>query len=97
MKKTITALLLLIMFLSGCAALRMGTLQLTNNSSNPYSISIDGVSKGTMNGNTSKEFKLEEGSHSVSATQQSGYVLYPTVFSGSVNIQSGQKSVLSFP
>ena len=85
------------MLLSGCAALRMGTLQLTNNSSNPYSISIDGVSKGTMNGNSSKEFKLDEGSHSVSATQQSGYIIYPTVFSGTINIQSGQKSVLSFP
>lgn len=97
MKKTITALLLLIMFLSGCEALRMGTLKITNNSSNPYTLTLDGINKGTINGNTSKEFKLDEGAHSVSTTQISGYVLYPSVFANTINVYSGQESVWSFP
>ncbi|GDX52997.1 hypothetical protein LBMAG27_20440 [Bacteroidota bacterium] len=98
MKKLFSVVFLFaILQIISCEALKMGTLQISNNSSNPYSLTIDGMNKGTINGNTSKDFKLAEGEHTVSATQQSGYLIYASVYSNTLNVYSGQKTNWNFP
>lgn len=56
-----------------------GTIRFTNNSTNPYNVSIDGVAKGSVNGNTHVELKATKGFHTLKAEQASGYLVYPTV------------------
>jgi hypothetical protein len=82
------ALCLLIPFLSSCESSnerdcevnKYGTIQISNSSSNPYDIWIDGVFQGTINGkNISTQIKVDEGdNHKLYAKQVSGYLLYPT-------------------
>lgn len=74
-----------------------GTIQFVNNSSNPYSMYINGSPKGTLPGKNTTTFTVDYGSYSCRVVQNSGYVLYPTdkTYTGTVSSSGGM--VVSFP
>ncbi len=67
-------------------------LRFTNTSDNPYLIEVDG-SSNTVSGHTFKNYTLEKGTYSWKVTQQSGYVLYPTIQEGTVNLDQDKEIV----
>ncbi|NOY50458.1 MAG: hypothetical protein GXO88_07850 [Chlorobi bacterium] len=90
MKRVLFLIPLLVLFISSCSKQaaekrecereNIGYVTITNTSKNPYDISIDGVYKFQLAGNTFKEdIKESAGFHDYKAVQVSGYILYPTV------------------
>ena len=69
-------------------------LRFSNSSDNPYLVEVNGTSS-VLDGHTFKDYNLERGTYAWKVTQQSGYVLYPTVKEGTVNLD-GDKEVI-FP
>lgn len=67
-------------------------LRFTNISDNPYLVEVDGNSN-ILSGNTFKNYTLEKGTYAWIVTQQSGYVLYPTVQDGTVNLDQDKEIV----
>lgn len=65
-------------------------IELTNNSSYPYSVEIDGVSEGNIAGNTTQTYEVNPGRHSVYVKQQSGYLFYPTKNTYSIVCYAGK-------
>ena len=60
-------------------------LRFTNISNNPYLVEIDGTSL-VLPGNKFRDYELELGTYAWKATQQSGYILFPTVRSGTITL-----------
>lgn len=75
-----------------------GTLYFKNTQTDPYTITLDGTNVGTLSaGTTSQGFIVTSGiGHSVKATQYSGYVLYPTIFTGTATLNPGGSITWSF-
>ena len=69
-------------------------LRFTSTSSNPYLIEVAGNSD-IIPGNTYMVYNLEKGTYAWKVTQQSGYVLYPTIVDGTVNLD--QDKEILFP
>ncbi len=69
-------------------------LRFTCTSSNPYLIEINGNSN-VVQGNSYKDYTLEKGTYYWKVTQQSGYLVYPTVQDG--NITLDQDKEITFP
>ena len=63
-----------------CEVNKYGTITISNSSSNPYDIYIDGVYSTRLSGRAiSTKIKINEGNTRVLyAIQVSGYILYPT-------------------
>jgi hypothetical protein len=72
-------------------------LGVTSTSTNPYTITIDGNNRGVVNGGSGASYDLSVGSHTVTATQNSGYVLFATVKTNTVNINQCQTTGFTFP
>lgn len=87
MKHLLTIILTIGLLFAGCTdkdECTNGTIRFFCTSSNPYICEINGVVKGTVPANSFIDFTVPEGTHSVRATQQSGYILFPTVVTNSV-------------
>ncbi|MDY0077026.1 MAG: hypothetical protein RBR87_07085 [Bacteroidales bacterium] len=67
-------------------------LRFTNTSNNPYLVEVDGNSN-ILSGNTFKNYTLKKGTYAWKITQQSGYILYPTVKDGTVNLSQDKEIV----
>jgi hypothetical protein len=67
-------------------------LRFTSTSDNPYLIEVDGNSN-VIQGNTYKTYYLEKGTYSWKVTQESGYLFYPTVREGTVNLDTDKEIV----
>lgn len=67
-------------------------LRFTNTSDNPYLVEVDG-SSNVLSGNTFKNYTLGKGTYAWKVTQQSGYVLYPTIQEGTVNLDQDKEIV----
>ena len=67
-------------------------LRFTCTSSNPYEINVDGNSD-IVSGGSFKNYTLEEGTYSWKVEQQSGYIAYPTVKEGTVNLKQDKEIV----
>ncbi len=67
-------------------------LRFTNTSDNPYLVEVDG-SSNVLSGNTFKNYTLKKGTYAWKVTQQSGYVLYPTIQEGTVNLDQDKEIV----
>lgn len=74
-----------------------GTVRFTNTSNNPYNLSIDGVFKFQLNGNSFRELDLSEGQHQAKVEQVSGYILFPTVKETTLNVFGCQETEWVFP
>lgn len=75
-----------------------GSLYFKNIQTDPYAILLDGSGIGTlMAGSTSSAYTISSGiSHTCKATQSSGYILYPTVFTGTATVNPGGTITWSF-
>jgi hypothetical protein len=76
-----------------------GNLKLNNTSDNPYRIFYDGqVVIESMNGNSTQTFYfVPTGNHSIRYLQLSGYAVYPTDETESINVSCGATTALTFP
>ncbi|MCC6600571.1 MAG: hypothetical protein IT223_07830 [Crocinitomicaceae bacterium] len=82
-------------FFSGCTKESVSpiyNLRFTCTSNNPYLVEVNGKSN-VLSGNTYKDYRLEKGTYSWKVTQQSGFVLYPTIQSGTVNLDQDKQIV----
>jgi hypothetical protein len=71
--------------LSSCGK-KIANLRYTCTSNNPYTILLDGVNKGTVPPKSFVDLNVPIGTHVVKATQNSGYLLFPTVVEKSINV-----------
>lgn len=67
-------------------------LRFTNISSNSYLIEVDG-NNDIIEGNAYKKYSLKKGTYSWKVTQQIGYIMYPTVQSGTVTLDQDKEIV----
>jgi hypothetical protein len=74
-----------------------GTIKATNNSSDNYSITIGGDSKGIVPPKSSVVYEVGAGIHTIQATQQDGYVSIPEVKSQLTSVINCKESGFSFP
>jgi hypothetical protein len=81
---------------SACQRYSTGTLSVTNTWPHPFIVSVDGTDKGVVAGGGGQTFEIPSGRHSVTATQQSGYVI-PTTKTGAVDIVQCQTTSFTFP
>jgi hypothetical protein len=105
--KKITLLFATVAILSSCSkdnsttggnsSSNTGTISWVNNSNNPYELRVNNSYVGSISGLSYYDQEKNAGSYSYKLTQQSGYILYPTVLTGNVNVEKGKKVVLSFP
>lgn len=75
-----------------------GTLYFQNTKTDPYIIYLDGTSMGTLlPGTTSSGYTITSGiSHAVKSQQASGYIVYPTVYTGTATLNPGGSVTWSF-
>ena len=71
-------------------------IKLINQSKYPFSVSIDGISQGTIPGGYSYFYDVNPGTHRVYVEQQSGYALWPTTISYSLKCYAGYYISQSF-
>lgn len=73
-----------------CETNKTGTITISNSSSNPYNIYIDGVYQIQLSGGSvSKKLTITEGNgRQLYAVQVSGYLLYPTERQSTFNVLS---------
>ena len=75
-----------------------GTIQLQNNSTNPYTIFINNEEILNMNGNSSQSiYYVANGSYSIRVLQKSGYAVYPTDETYTGTITCGKTLQVIFP
>ena len=72
-----------------CEKNNWGTLNVDNYLKSPYKVYIDGAYKGTVDAYGNVDYtSISSGTHATKYIQASGYVLYPTEYTLSVNITS---------
>ena len=78
--------------------IKYGYIQVINNSSSPYAITIKGNTPlaFTLNGQQSITKKVEVGYYNVHVQQQSGYLLYPTEHDFEGYVKENKTSIISF-
>ena len=71
---------------------------MVNTSDNPYYITIDGEEQGYIDGGTSYLFSnLTPGSHKIDVKQKSGYILYATEETYTVEVTANSVYTQEFP
>lgn len=77
---------------------KYGYIQVINNSTSPYTITIKGntPSSFTLNGQSVITKTVEVGYYNVHVKQQSGYLLYPTEHDYDGYVEENQTCVISF-
>jgi hypothetical protein len=99
MKQVLLALSVAVVLLTGCKKDEenhnsssndcngYGTMTVSNTSSNPYHVYVNGIYQTDVPGNRLVEFNIYKGSNTVLyALQASGYLLYPTEKTSYFNI-----------
>lgn len=76
---------------SGTSTSTAGTLYFKNTQTDPYIIYLDGVNMGVLQpGNTSSGYTVSTGiTHDVKATQYSGYIFSPWIYTGTATLNPG--------
>lgn len=72
-------------------------LRLSNVSSNPYTVYLDGVNMGTLSGGYYSELEVNPGVHTVRVIQNSGYVFYATDETYEITCAAGYRITQEFP
>jgi hypothetical protein len=82
---------------TGCRVGKFATLKIVNTSKNPYDIYNSNSSMGVLTGNSSRDYKVFVGNNTLSAVQKSGYVLYPTKVSKTINVIACENEYWTIP
>lgn len=67
-------------------------LRFSCTSDNPYLVEIDGTSS-IISGHSFKDYNLEQGTYPWKVTQQSGYLLIPTVREGTITLDRDKEII----
>lgn len=80
------------------ASKKYGYIQVINNSSSPYTVSIKGNTSMSfsLNGGTSTTKTVEIGYYNVHVKQQSGYLIYPTEHDYEFYVNENKTQIISF-
>lgn len=79
-----------------CVKFHRGDFEVVNTNDSPYKIYMDGSVWGDVGSNNSKKFTdKSSGSYSFKAVQISGYIFFPTEYTGSYEISDCQKTVVT--
>lgn len=109
MRKVFFVLLLLAGIAAGCKKEENKPVQLpcerdqtaiiviTNNSANPYALFVDGFERASIPGGAQRTYSISAGGRQLRAVQQSGYLLYPSVFEAAPYFKACEKKYWSFP
>lgn len=73
-----------------------GSIILNNNSTNPYKVTGIGSPK-TIGGNRSNSYSVKPGTYYLTATQESGYLVYPTIVEKTIYVTQGSVTSFNFP
>lgn len=73
---------------SDCEINNYGWVEFQNNNEDPYKVNFNGAYYSNISAYSSKTFKLNDGHYTYKIVQKSGYIFYPTVYEGAVNIVS---------
>ncbi|OAV74952.1 hypothetical protein Barb7_01480 [Bacteroidales bacterium Barb7] len=60
-----------------CEKNNTGTIILKNTDSDPFTVYVDEINKGTIQGNQTIRLTVPAGTHSVRVVERSGWILYP--------------------
>jgi len=75
-----------------------GKIKVVSNSDNPYTLYINGANKGTIAGNSSQTVTVDAWhSYNVRVLQQSGYVLYPSEYTWTVEVDANYIYTKTYP
>ena len=75
-----------------------GYVDINNTSDDLYSVEIDGNFAFSLSGNTfNNDYELSAGSHVIVATQQTGFLLWPTVKTSNLSVQQCEHYSVVFP
>lgn len=93
----LSIILIVLVSTSGCKKEEQETvskfeLRFTNTSDNPYLVQVSRTSS-SLQGQTFKGYNLERGNYAWKVTQQSGYILYPAVEEGTLNLHRDKEVV----
>jgi hypothetical protein len=81
-----------------CEKEDFGIIKLSNSSTNPYNIYLDGKFLTTINGGYEQKLKLKPGAHELKCEQVSGFLLYATVKEVNINmIKCSENQFWRFP
>ncbi|NLB64051.1 MAG: hypothetical protein GX801_08100 [Fibrobacter sp.] len=71
-----------------CETYGYGYVTVDNKTSDPYDVYLDGYREFTIQGRTSKEIEVDEGTAYFEAEQLSGYLLWPTEIDKRINVKA---------
>ena len=74
-----------------------GEVRFTNTSSNPYNLFLDGTFESEIPGNTFIELNIFEGQHTAQVEQVSGFLLFPTIVTETLNVYGCEQGEWAFP
>ena len=74
-----------------------GTLRISSYTSHPYSIEINNIPYGSISGFGVKNIDLSTGVYTAEATQSSGYIFWPDVYSYVFILSDCETKYWSFP
>ena len=81
-----------------CENQNIGYVDINNTSDDLYSVEIDGNFAFSLSGNTfNNDYELSAGSHVIVATQQTGFLLWPTVKTSNLSVQQCEHYSVVFP
>ena len=81
-----------------CENQNIGYVDINNISDDLYFVEIDGNFALSLSGNTFKnDHELSAGSHVIVATQQTGWILWPTVETKNLSVQKCEHHSVVFP
>ncbi len=66
------------------------TVRFYNQASDPFQLFIDGQSQGVLPANMFVEKPLTEGTHSLRVVQTAGYMSFPTEYTKSIAVKTGE-------
>lgn len=85
-------------FAERCYEEQIGFFTITNQSTNPYDVWIDGQLVGRLDGQKFiSDYEVAAGTHSVYVKQVSGYLLFPTEITKSFTLTACQELGFVFP
>ncbi len=82
---------------AACEINNTGNIVFDSYSSNPYNCYVNSIYKGRVSGNGTLTVSMSPGYCSIKTTQVSGYVLYPSEYTGSGTLSKCGSLTFSFP
>lgn len=74
-----------------------GTIRAYNDSNDPYTVYIDGTYMGVLQGQTTYDYTVDKGAHTIKVVQVTGFTGQPTERTSGTIIEGCDTDVFTFP